>query len=102
MSFSSWLRLWKTALARTYGSRRSGTHNKPFGGSRRRSKRTTAGLQIELLEDRVVPANLTPLASFDGSNGAYPYGGLIQDNSGNLFGTTAYGGASGVGSVFEI
>jgi uncharacterized repeat protein (TIGR03803 family) len=43
------------------------------------------------------------LVSFNGSNGADPYGSLIADGSGNLFGTTAYGGASGGnGTVFEI
>jgi uncharacterized repeat protein (TIGR03803 family) len=36
-----------------------------------------------------------------GSDGAYPYGGVILDGSGNLFGTTTTGGA-GSGVVFEI
>ena len=51
----------------------------------------------------------TTLASFNGTNGAAPYGGLIAGSQGNLFGTTfyggastAYGGASGQGTVFEI
>jgi uncharacterized repeat protein (TIGR03803 family) len=42
------------------------------------------------------------LVSFNFSDGAAPYAGLIADGSGNLFGTTAYGGASGDGTVFEI
>ena len=33
---------------------------------------------------------------------AYPYGGLTLDNSGNLFGTTAQGGAHGYGTIFEL
>jgi uncharacterized repeat protein (TIGR03803 family) len=37
--------------------------------------------------------------SVDGSN---PYGGLILDASGNLYGTTSKGGAYGLGTVFEI
>lgn len=45
---------------------------------------------------------LTVLVSFDGSNGEFPSGGLISDSSGNLFGTTAEGGANGTGTVFEI
>jgi uncharacterized repeat protein (TIGR03803 family) len=44
----------------------------------------------------------TTLASFNGPNGSYPVGGLITDASGDLFGTTAGGGANGDGTVFEI
>ncbi len=33
---------------------------------------------------------------------ASPYGGLVADASGNLYGTTYYGGAKGLGSVFEL
>ena len=37
------------------------------------------------------------------TDGAYPYGGLIADANGNLFGTTLGGGAYGIwGTVFEI
>jgi len=32
----------------------------------------------------------------------FPYGGLIADASGDLFGTTYYGGANGLGSVYEL
>lgn len=47
--------------------------------------------------------NLTTLYAFKGTPDAgYPYGGLIADAAGNLFGTTYYGGASGLGSVFEL
>ena len=34
--------------------------------------------------------------------GGYPQAGLIADSKGNLFGTTYVGGASGVGTVFEL
>ena len=44
----------------------------------------------------------TTLVSFNGTNGAKPYGGLIADAAGDLFGTTSYGGANGYGTVFEI
>ena len=37
-----------------------------------------------------------------GSDGRNPYYGLISDKSGNLFGTTAIGGGSGQGVVFEV
>ena len=39
---------------------------------------------------------LTLLHSFNFSEGYYPYaGGVIQDSTGNLYGTTPYGGAVG-------
>jgi uncharacterized repeat protein (TIGR03803 family) len=45
--------------------------------------------------------SVTGLASFNGSNGDYPRGGLTL--SGNtLYGTTEYGGVSGLGSVFAV
>ena len=35
---------------------------------------------------------ITTLASFNGTNGAEPYSGVIMDSSGNLYGTTYSGG----------
>lgn len=53
---------------------------------------------------------LTPLISFNGTNGAYPYGGLVGDGKGNFYGTTYFGGANapalldkyGYGTIFEV
>jgi uncharacterized repeat protein (TIGR03803 family) len=45
---------------------------------------------------------ITTLASFNGSNGQSPAGGLMMDISGNLYGTTSAGGAAGDGTVFEL
>src|SRR5262249_15945080 len=79
-----------------------------FIGTRRHHPRSaarplrTTRLSLELLEDRVTPATLTTLASFNGANGYYPSTGLVKDGSGNLFGTTEFGGASNQGTVFEI
>jgi len=48
-------------------------------------------------------AKLTTLYTFtDGGDGGSPYGGVIRDAQGNLYGTTFYGGASGEGSVFRV
>jgi hypothetical protein len=44
----------------------------------------------------------TTVASFDGSDGSSPVGGLIADASGDLFGATDGGGASDDGAIFEI
>jgi uncharacterized repeat protein (TIGR03803 family) len=45
----------------------------------------------------------TVLYSFGtGSDGATPYGGLIFDAAGNLYGTTSAGGANAYGTVFQL
>ena len=45
---------------------------------------------------------LTTLVNFNGDDGAYPHADLIEDSSGNFFGTTVQGGAYGDGTVFEL
>src|SRR5262249_45596969 len=44
------------------------------------------------------------LHEFNGSisDGATPYGGLVLDGSGNLYGTTHSGGANALGTVYTI
>jgi uncharacterized repeat protein (TIGR03803 family) len=42
------------------------------------------------------------LHSFSGSDGAYPWGGVILDPAGNLYGTTTEGGTENSGTVFEL
>ena len=52
---------------------------------------------------RITPAGaLTTLSSFAGSDGRYPYAGLVQGTDGNFYGTTNTGGASDYGTVFKI
>jgi uncharacterized repeat protein (TIGR03803 family) len=50
----------------------------------------------------------TSLVSFNGTDGAYPIGSLVQGLDGNFYGTTTFGGANdcdggkGCGTVFKI
>ena len=46
---------------------------------------------------------LTTLYAFkDSPDGALPYGGLVADKAGNLYGTTYYGGANDLGTVYQL
>jgi uncharacterized repeat protein (TIGR03803 family) len=56
------------------------------------------------LEDRRLLAGYTlaMLASFNGTNGSTPYGNVVLDGQGNLYGTTRTGGIYGDGTVFEV
>jgi uncharacterized repeat protein (TIGR03803 family) len=44
----------------------------------------------------------TVLYAFNGSDGYAPFGGVIADSAGNLYGTTFYGGVSDAGTVFKL
>jgi len=45
----------------------------------------------------------TMLYSFTGgADGGYPYGGVIRDAAGNLYGTTAFGGTANAGVVYKL
>ncbi len=44
----------------------------------------------------------TALHSFGFTDGAYPFGGVLQAANGNFYGTTFQGGANQKGTVFEI
>ena len=62
-----------------------------------------AGVAFKLSASSKKKWKLTTLYAFKGSpDAASPYGGLIADASGNLYGTTYYGGAHGMGTVFEL
>ena len=45
---------------------------------------------------------LTTLHNFDGTDGFYPRGGMVQATDGNFYGTESDGGARHYGSVFKI
>jgi uncharacterized repeat protein (TIGR03803 family) len=40
--------------------------------------------------------------TFSGPDGTYPYGGVLIDSQGNLFGTTTKGGANNFGTAYEL
>lgn len=77
---------------------------------RRRSIRIASALILVVGLTTTIGAraqSVTTLLSFDGANGSYPYGGLIQARNGYYYGTTNAGGANscegnGCGTLFEV
>ena len=69
----------------------------PFGGS------TSYGIAYELVNSSGSYTEQI-LHTFSGSFGAdgSPFGGLVRDASGNLFGTAFIGGSGGGGTIFEL
>jgi len=60
-----------------------------------------AGTVFKMDTSGVMPT-VTTLHSFAGSDGAQPYGGLIQGSDGNFYGMTTTDSSSGHGTVFKI
>jgi uncharacterized repeat protein (TIGR03803 family) len=62
-----------------------------------------AGLVFELTPTTVGEWNFNTLYSFRGQpDGSFPYGALLRAASGKVYGTTYYGGANGIGAVYEL
>lgn len=62
-----------------------------------------AGTVFRLTPTSTKNWKFTVLYAFKGApDAASPYGGLVADASGNLYGTTYYGGTSGLGTVYEL
>jgi uncharacterized repeat protein (TIGR03803 family) len=67
----------------------------PFGGS-------GSGAVFELVRNNLA-YTFRLVYSFTGkADGGRPFGGLVLDSSGNLFGAAAVGGDSGDGTIFEL
>jgi uncharacterized repeat protein (TIGR03803 family) len=63
----------------------------------------SGGTVFEMMPDPHGNWDFRTLYTFLGQpDAAFPYGGLIADANGNLYGTTYYGGKSGNGTVFEL
>jgi uncharacterized repeat protein (TIGR03803 family) len=61
------------------------------------------GTAFELLRSKNNQWTQTPLHEFGGTgDGSTPYGGLIADKAGNLYGTTLFGGKNNAGTVYEL
>jgi len=62
-----------------------------------------AGTVFELTPDGEDGWAETVLYSFQtSSDGNFPYGAVVFDGAGNLYGTTMYGGSTGYGTVYEL
>jgi len=61
-----------------------------------------AGAVFELVRGKNAEWTEKTLHNFNGNDGAQPYGGLVRDGQGNLFGTLEAGGKNGFGSVFKL
>ncbi|HLW84977.1 MAG TPA: choice-of-anchor tandem repeat GloVer-containing protein [Candidatus Sulfotelmatobacter sp.] len=72
-----------------YGTTRFGANSACNGGCGTVFKMTPTGM-------------LTTLHSFDSTDGANPFGGMVQGTDGNLYGTTSAGGSANDGTVFKI
>jgi uncharacterized repeat protein (TIGR03803 family) len=70
-----------------------------YGGPGFTKADTGYGTVFEL---RKGTGTITTVATFNGTDGAMPQGGLILDSSGNLFGTTKRGGIDDDGTIFEV
>lgn len=62
----------------------------------------SAGVVFEIATDGTETILHTFCSESNCTDGEYPYGDLIMDGQGNLYGTTADGGAHGYGVIFKI
>src|SRR5215469_9440521 len=49
-----------------------------------------------------IVTSFTTLHSFTGADGKQPFAGLVQGSSGNLYGTTYFGGTKNSGEIFQV
>jgi uncharacterized repeat protein (TIGR03803 family) len=62
-----------------------------------------SGVVFELTPRGVGDWHFRTIYSFKGQpDGSFPYGALLFDHWGNIYGTTYYGGTNGIGAVYEL
>jgi uncharacterized repeat protein (TIGR03803 family) len=62
-----------------------------------------SGVIFELSPRGVGEWDFRTIYAFKGQpDGSFPYGALLFDPSGKIYGTTYYGGANGIGAVYEL
>ena len=62
-----------------------------------------SGVVFQLTPQAVGEWLFRTIYSFRGQpDGSFPYGALLFDGAGNIYGTTYYGGANGVGAVYKL
>jgi uncharacterized repeat protein (TIGR03803 family) len=73
------------------------------GGNTGCYSRTGCGIVFQLAPSSGGQWTEAILHTFSGGNdGGNPYAGLIRDQAGNMYGTTAYGGSANIGAVFSL
>jgi uncharacterized repeat protein (TIGR03803 family) len=73
-----------------------------YGGASQICESQDCGVVFELTPGTGGKWTEKVLHTFAGTDGQQPWSGLALDSSGNLYGTTEWGGAHGVGTVFEL
>jgi uncharacterized repeat protein (TIGR03803 family) len=66
------------------------------------TQQSGSGNDGTVYEVRHGATTITDLVTFNGTNGSEPEDALVLDTSGNLYGTTTFGGANSEGTLFEI
>lgn len=62
-----------------------------------------SGVVFELTPKPLGGWTFRTIYTFQGQpDGSFPYGALLFDASGNIYGTTYYGGANGIGTVYKL
>ena len=62
-----------------------------------------SGVVFQLTPREVGEWHFKTLYSFRGQpDGSFPYGALLFDAAGNIYGTTYYGGANNIGAVYKL